>query len=583
MLTPEYPYLGVGPERTVAILSTRDTKGETPSSSSLSLWLRELAIRCRRELGFPERGLCILPPQYLLTLEGEVRDKLSVSFEFAEEIHLCESSLPLLPLLLSVLSNMCVDRLSIICVSDWPDMLTPFAELEVLLHKAEHCAQYLFIRSLGCEGATTAVRGVPDASICKGAATNGEFACSKAQCSRAASLLSRALRLIGLGIDTKISRAVLHQCRAEILKLRLDHGLGDDCVDLLWSIEIALVDETHRRNYAEQRLTLSNHIGQPYRRAFNELLSGTLSFLASQKWMFAERRIRRFRSSAAKRSYKTIIGRSLEGASISDALFGYTRAAPAFKVSVGRDARPKDPLSLGVHIHAYYMDTLIEFLDLLSFQSYRISRIYITCRLDIKPLVEALSDVYSTPITVIIMENRGRDVRPFFCIVPRILADGCDVILKLHTKKSLHGSVGEVWRRSFLEDLLTPSSVSESMERFRSERELGMVVSARHLLLVSETANKNKSHLIYIANSFKMEFENILKSFFSAGTMFYIDARLASSLSDHIDYHRFEPESGQTDSTYAHAVERIFIAYAQRSGWIVRDASGLELVNTWQS
>ena len=51
------------------------------------------------------------------------------------------------------------------------------------------------------------------------------------------------------------------------------------------------------------------------------------------------------------------------------------------------------------------------------------------------------------------IENRGRDIRPFL-VALRETRFETDICLKIHTKRSLHRSDGDRWRRKLLDDLL---------------------------------------------------------------------------------------------------------------------------------
>lgn len=72
-----------------------------------------------------------------------------------------------------------------------------------------------------------------------------------------------------------------------------------------------------------------------------------------------------------------------------------------------------------------------------------------------------------------VFENRGRDILPFLEIM-KDLRGRESLVLKLHTKRSLHRQDGESWRRDMLEKLLAPKVASEIFAAFREQERLGL-------------------------------------------------------------------------------------------------------------
>mgnify|MGYP000347888643 CR=1 FL=1 len=112
---------------------------------------------------------------------------------------------------------------------------------------------------------------------------------------------------------------------------------------------------------------------------------------------------------------------------------------------------PCSHLKLGVHIHAFYISLLPEIYTFLSNIPYRIN-VVITCPHDI---IDKLNGMLSKhPYTQVIgVENRGRDVAPWLMVAAKALRQ-CDLVLKLHTKRTPHASKLAGWRLQLLWFLL---------------------------------------------------------------------------------------------------------------------------------
>jgi lipopolysaccharide biosynthesis protein len=64
--------------------------------------------------------------------------------------------------------------------------------------------------------------------------------------------------------------------------------------------------------------------------------------------------------------------------------------------------------------------------------------------------------------------NRGRDILPFLHVANRLLDEGEEVVLKLHTKHSPHRRDGARWRANCCERCLAAPRAAEIFEAFRA-------------------------------------------------------------------------------------------------------------------
>ena len=157
--------------------------------------------------------------------------------------------------------------------------------------------------------------------------------------------------------------------------------------------------------------------------------------------------------------------------------------------------------------------------------------------------------------SVMLVENRGRDILPFIRTMKYVGSLGYKHICKLHTKKSLYRSDGEKIRADLLKSLIGDAErVGAIISRFASDASVGMVVPDGYLLRHNDINMKyNRDNVAKIANSLNISFDFDV---FPAGSMFWFRPEALSSL-QLVDEAIFEVESGLADGTAAHAMERI--------------------------
>jgi lipopolysaccharide biosynthesis protein len=155
--------------------------------------------------------------------------------------------------------------------------------------------------------------------------------------------------------------------------------------------------------------------------------------------------------------------------------------------------------------------------------------------------------------------NHGRDVLPFLKIIPDVVGEGFEVFLKLHTKKSKHRQDGTTWLKDILKKLVSPGNTKAVIQTFHDNPDVGIVGPQGHIVPMTTYWGSNQKKVLELAARIGIESEKVMAAPFVAGTMFYgrisgLKPMLNLAISDQ----DFEPESGQTDGTMAHAIERIF-------------------------
>ncbi len=168
---------------------------------------------------------------------------------------------------------------------------------------------------------------------------------------------------------------------------------------------------------------------------------------------------------------------------------------------------------------------------------------------------------------IIEVPNRGRDVLPFIMLLERLMREGYQYALKMHSKKSTHRTDGSEWLDDMTTNLLPKDvKVLEQLISVLSRSDTGVVGPAGQYVSLTVNFEANGMHMTRIVNkthSKAISYDVLQKKRgeygFFAGTMFWIrlDA-IRPIVEQHLLPRHFEGEAGQIDATLAHALERLF-------------------------
>ena len=175
---------------------------------------------------------------------------------------------------------------------------------------------------------------------------------------------------------------------------------------------------------------------------------------------------------------------------------------------------------------------------------------------------------------IVLVENRGRDILPFLRVANRLLDEGVEVVLKLHTKRSLHRSDGDLWRRELVDRIGSPERSTAIANAFRRDPGLGLVGPEGHMHPMASYWGDNAEALTYLCSRVGMPEPREDHDEFIAGSMFWVRLEALRPLLDTpLHTSDFEPELGQFDGTLAHASERVFALVVRHAGYRVVDAA----------
>lgn len=282
--------------------------------------------------------------------------------------------------------------------------------------------------------------------------------------------------------------------------------------------------------------------------------------------------------------YLRKLGTPLDGETIQrrpELLLGW--GPNGVSLPVRRSERHKTTAKVAVVLHLFYADLWPEILAVLRSLPLAFDLI-VTTVADRTALIEAIRLDFPTA-TIRVVENRGRDVRPFLLLLEEGALDGYDCVCKIHGKKSLHGlkrsPYGEIWRRRLLFDLLgADRTMATAIQQFERDPDLGLVgpevFRVEGVEITEFYWRKNWKFVSQLLHRLGADPARIVPDFF-AGTMFWVRPKALAPLRDLRLAEEFEADQGKTDGSLEHAVERVLSIVVMRAGYKISDINGLRV------
>jgi lipopolysaccharide biosynthesis protein len=161
-----------------------------------------------------------------------------------------------------------------------------------------------------------------------------------------------------------------------------------------------------------------------------------------------------------------------------------------------------------------------------------------------------------------VVENKGRDIRPFLSVLPLLIERKYQAVLKLHSKKSLHRGDGDLWRRTLIANLLPKGpDLSQIIGGLTQYPSMGLVAPDGNVLNIQRYIGSNQPWVERLVAELgeSVQWLHQARPWFAAGTMFWFKPHAIQSLllCPAVQQDEFETESGQIDGTLAHAIERV--------------------------
>jgi lipopolysaccharide biosynthesis protein/SAM-dependent methyltransferase len=217
---------------------------------------------------------------------------------------------------------------------------------------------------------------------------------------------------------------------------------------------------------------------------------------------------------------------------------------------------------IAVVLHMFYWDLVDEIADYISNIPVPFD-LYVTATEGIYPQAFSYFNQRfpEASVNVAEVENRARDIGPFLTRYTSRYYD-YDLVCKVHSKKSPHAPNLGGWRTFLLDRLLgNEARVREILDEFDRDPKLGLLYPTYFPEIRSSISWGTNLYIMKdLLSSLEIEFDPMSPCTFPAGSMFWFRPQALSSLFE-IDFmiEEFPEETGQTDGTLAHAIERSFL------------------------
>lgn len=238
-------------------------------------------------------------------------------------------------------------------------------------------------------------------------------------------------------------------------------------------------------------------------------------------------------------------------------------------------ASPTHEKRLAVVVHAFYVDVFEEILSELKLVSIPF-KLFVSTTMENRVDIDNLLRKSGLEFEVFAFPNKGRDVLPFIKIMPKVVDEGFEFVLKLHTKKSKHRKDGDTWRYDLYNKLIGLGRVEKALSLFDENFNVGIIGPEGHVIKMSNFWGFNQENVFKLSRSIGVHDNNVVSLGFVAGTMFYARVEaLLPVMSMELSDKDFEDEQGQIDGTMAHGLERFFAisAYSLEFNTISFDGS----------
>ena len=243
------------------------------------------------------------------------------------------------------------------------------------------------------------------------------------------------------------------------------------------------------------------------------------------------------------------------------------RQARTPRLAARRDSPNDRPVvKAAAVVHAFYPDVFDEILSFVAPLPGR-HKLFVTTIAEHEASIRAKLERAGRDFTLLVVENRGRDVLPFAKAYSALRREGFDFVAKVHTKKSPHRRDGTEWGRDMYAKLLEPVSFERALSAMALDDTLGMIGPDGHFVSMTTYLGSNEARIMDIGRRMGLTAGEILANGFFAGTMFIARAAALDPLME-LGYsdEDFECEDGRVDGTLAHAFERGFGLSVHASG-----------------
>jgi lipopolysaccharide biosynthesis protein len=305
------------------------------------------------------------------------------------------------------------------------------------------------------------------------------------------------------------------------------------------------------------------------------LFKARLSPYAQAALRFGPLTMRPDGASASARDYRKLL-KFARGAGLAfdgEALMRRPELILGWPPAPRASAAPRPGPRLAVALHLHYGELWPEIAGRLHGWARPFTLLVSLTREDEALRRSILADFPDAEIDVV--ENKGRDVRPFLLWLESGRLDRFDLVCKIHGKRSRRQGApplfGELFRRAALLDLIDPASIEPILARFAAAPRLGLVGPERFRAVSrhgdpAEIMGASRGAIESLATRMGAKIERDYDAFH--GTMFWARPEALRALRDlGLAQEGFHAEAGRDDGGLEHAVEGLVNLAVRASGF----------------
>lgn len=247
---------------------------------------------------------------------------------------------------------------------------------------------------------------------------------------------------------------------------------------------------------------------------------------------------------------------------------------PEYEVLSPHSGKITGPGKILIHFHCFYPELADEFIAYFNHMPFAYDCVITTTSRNHKKKIEIA--LKQQPLTqcpnpkVMVVDNHGRDVAPFFASCSKIIGN-YDFVGHFHTKRSLSVTWGNEWRHYLLDNMLGSSEqITAIFRRFQRDAKLGVYFPPPYPAMrnyINWEKNRERCEELLKRLSFSVNLP--AQPVFPVGQMFWARTKAVGRLFTDAGISRssFEREANQQTNTLAHAIERIWSYVAEGSGY----------------
>lgn len=248
------------------------------------------------------------------------------------------------------------------------------------------------------------------------------------------------------------------------------------------------------------------------------------------------------------------------------------------------DSKPK----ISVHLHLFYMSLTDEFISYLKNIPIDFD-LFVTVNKNnlLESDIEKIKTNFKNTKILILPKNCGRDIGAFTYFLENIDLNYYDLILKLHTKKTVYSSFEEysnknklfkkssfpitsndLWRKHILEVILGTKEKVENIIKIFMNNNVGMIGDKAFLI----GGYQSTSEEIKYFNNICDELNLVKDVIFFAGSMFWIRSDLLEIFKKKYSIESFDNDFGEIkkQGKLEHGMERIFGTLVKTQGYDIK-------------